>query len=104
MGCRLSGPPVARDPEAPASIVSEPVARGVVQVPADGQPIVLLGEQTIGGYTCIATVLACDLWRLGQARPGNRIGFVRTTLDQAYAVHREWAGFLAATGRALAGP
>jgi biotin-dependent carboxylase-like uncharacterized protein len=104
MGCRLSGPPVARDPEAPASIVSEPVGRGVVQVPADGQPIVLLGEQTIGGYTCIATVLACDLWRLGQARPGYRIGFVRTTLEQAYAIHRDWAGFLAETGRALAGP
>ncbi len=103
MGCRLAGPLVERDSGAPTSIVSEPVARGSVQIPADGQPIVLLGEQTIGGYTAIATVLSCDLWRLGQARPGSRIRFARTTLADGYAIHREWVGFLAGTRQLLVG-
>ena len=103
MGCRLAGTAVERDPGAPASIVSEPVTPGNIQIPADGQPIILLGEQTIGGYTCIATVLACDLWRLAQARPGNTIRFVRVSLAEGYAIHREWNGFLVETCRLLSG-
>ena len=101
MGCRLAGLAVARNQDAPASIVSEPVVRGNIQIPADGQPIILLGEQTIGGYTCIATVLACDLWRLAQARPGNTIRFVQVSLAEGYAIHREWDHFLADTCRLL---
>lgn len=101
LGCRLHGPTVALDPGAPASIVSEPVASGAVQVPADGQPIVLLNEQTIGGYPCIATVISADLWRVGQARPGDRVRFVPVSLEEARQAAAQWHDFLAATERLL---
>ena len=49
---------------------------GAIQVPADGQPIVLLADaQTAGGYPKIATVIRADLPRLAQARPGERLTF-----------------------------
>ncbi|MFV0438296.1 MAG: biotin-dependent carboxyltransferase family protein [Desulfopila sp.] len=94
MGCRLSGPVVERDPGAPASILSEPVTPGNIQIPADGQPIVLLSEQTIGGYTCIATVVSGDLWRIGQACPGDAVGFVEVSLDTAHHILKEWQCFV----------
>jgi biotin-dependent carboxylase-like uncharacterized protein len=89
MGCRLSGPAVERDPGAPPSIVTEPTVPGNVQVPADGQPIVLLVEQTSGGYGKIATVISPDLPRVAQAVPGSRVRFARVTLDQAHRLYRE---------------
>jgi antagonist of KipI len=56
--------------------VSEPVAPGTVQLPPDGQPIVLLAEaQTIGGYPRIGHVAGADLPRLAQLRPGDNLRF-----------------------------
>lgn len=101
MGCRLSGPAVERDAGAPAGIVSEPVTPGNVQIPADGQPILLLREQTIGGYTSIATVLSADLWRIGQIRPGDTVRFVRVSLAEGQRVGRLWRDFLGQTERLL---
>ena len=103
MGCRLSGPPVERDPEAPASIVSEPVVPGNIQIPADGQPIILLKEQTIGGYTCIATVVTADLWRIAQVKPGDTVKFTPVSLEEGQCIYREWMDFLADTEHLLAG-
>jgi biotin-dependent carboxylase-like uncharacterized protein len=103
MGCRLRGPVVERDSGAPASIVSEPVVPGNIQVPADGQPILLLREQTIGGYTSIATVISADLWRIGQAKPGDTVRFVRVSLEEGQRISRDWLHFLAATERLLSG-
>ncbi len=81
MGCRLSGEPIAY----PGEIVSEPTTLGAVQIPADGQPIVLMAEhQTIGGYPIIGTVLPCDLDRLAQAQPGTQISFRPVSLSEAY--------------------
>lgn len=97
MGARLNGPPIDRDAAAPESILSEPIIPGNVQIPAGGQPIVLLKEQTIGGYTNIATVISIDIWRMGQAKPGDRVRFVQISLDEAYRFYREWASFLAST-------
>ena len=82
MGARLDGSalrlPVPRD------MVSEAVATGSVQVPPDGQPIVLLAErQTIGGYPKIADIISVDLGRVAQLRPGDRIRFVQTDIDEA---------------------
>ena len=102
MGIRLSGRPVDRDATAPESILSEPILPGNVQIPAGGQPIILLKEQTIGGYTNIATVISIDIWRIGQAKPGDRVHFVQTSLEEAHRLHREWAGFLEATQTLLA--
>jgi len=94
MGCRLVGPKILRDPDAPQSIISEPVIPGNIQVPADGQPIVLLKEQTIGGYTNIATVISSDIFRMAQARPGDTVRFIHVTLDEAHRIYRDWMRFL----------
>lgn len=94
MGCRLVGPKIFRDPDAPQSIISEPVMPGNVQIPADGQPIILLKEQTIGGYTNIATVISSDIFRMAQARPGDMVRFIHITLEKAHQIYQEWMCFL----------
>lgn len=101
MGCRLQGPVLERGPDAPKSIVSEPSVHGNVQVPADGQPIILMVEQTIGGYTKIATVVTADLFKIAQARPGDGVYFHPVTLDEAHALYREWRQYLAYARDAL---
>lgn len=89
MGCRLQGPPVHQDEGHPQSIISEPTIPGNVQLPADGQPIILLVEQTTGGYTKIATVISSDISKIAQAIPGNRVRFQRVSLEEAHRVLRE---------------
>lgn len=71
MGYRLQGPEIQRDQGAPKSIISEPTAPGNVQVLTSGQPVILLVEQTLGGYTKIATVISPDLMKVAQAKPGD---------------------------------
>jgi allophanate hydrolase subunit 2 len=88
-GARLSGPNVELDPEGPGSIVSEPNSIGVVQVPPGGQPIVLLREQTVGGYAKAATVIGPDLDRLARALPGTRLRFLPVDPAEALGVARE---------------
>ena len=74
MGLRLTGDALAR--ARPGDLVSSPVAPGTVQVPPDGQPIVLLADaQTIGGYPQIAHVASVDLPLVAQARPGDTVRF-----------------------------
>lgn len=73
-GLRLGGPavPVARRGELP----SEGMVPGAVQIPPDGQPIVLLrNHPTTGGYPVAAVVAESDLDRLAQARPGTAVRF-----------------------------
>ncbi len=89
MGFRLSGPIVRRDRGAPESIVTEPTMPGNIQIPADGQPIILLVEQTSGGYAKIATVIATDLSRVAQALPGTVLRFERVGLEKAHRLYRE---------------
>ncbi|MNB78643.1 KipI antagonist [compost metagenome] len=82
MGCRLSGPALRL--KSPKEYLSEPVAHGTVQVPADGQPIVLLADrQTLGGYPKAAQVISVDLPLLAQAAPGTRIRFAEVSLREA---------------------
>jgi biotin-dependent carboxylase-like uncharacterized protein len=82
-GIRLEGPQLLHAHDSPGSILSEPILPGDIQVPGDGQPIVLLNEQTVGGYPKIATVQSSDLHKLGQAIPGDRIHFSKITFKQA---------------------
>ncbi|RXZ45334.1 biotin-dependent carboxyltransferase family protein [Crenobacter cavernae] len=78
MGYRLQGEPLIR--EAGDDLLSHGVLPGVVQVPPNGQPIVLLADaQTTGGYPRIAVVIEADLWKLAQARPGARLRFACCT-------------------------
>ncbi len=84
MGLRLSGTPLAHTRPAAADIVSDAVAPGAIQVPANGLPIVLLADsQTVGGYPKIATVISADLPRLAHLKPGTRLRFQAVSGAQA---------------------
>jgi len=57
---------------------------GTVQVPGDGQPIILMADrQTSGGYARIANVITVDLTRLAQLRPGDIVRFREARLNTA---------------------
>ncbi|MGV8041170.1 MAG: 5-oxoprolinase subunit PxpB [Thermoanaerobaculaceae bacterium] len=72
-GVRLTGDPIGT---AAGTLLTEGVPTGAVQVPPDGQPIVMLADHpTTGGYPQLATVIAADLHRLGQLRPGRLVRF-----------------------------
>ena len=88
-GIRLQGPLMARRPGLPESIISEGVIAGAIQVPGDGQPIIILGETATGGYSKIATVISADLPLLGRIMPGNEVAFNAVTLDEAVQALRE---------------
>lgn len=86
-GLRLEGPAL---PCCKGSGISEPVAVGTVQLPPDGQPIVLLADaQTVGGYARLGYVISCDLPRLAQARPGSTLHFVAISAHEAHRLGRE---------------
>jgi allophanate hydrolase subunit 2 len=87
-GMRLEGPPVELAPDMPSSIVSEPNSPGVIQIPVGGAPIILLREQTVGGYAKIAAVISADLDLLARALPGTVLRFQKATREEALAVLR----------------
>ncbi|SDG93272.1 biotin-dependent carboxyltransferase family protein [Propionivibrio dicarboxylicus] len=92
MGLRLEGKALVHRSPAAADIVSDGVTPGVIQVPANGQPIILLADcQTVGGYPKIATVISADLPRLAQLRPGEAIRFAAVDAAQAAAARAELA-------------
>ncbi|MBI4390917.1 MAG: 5-oxoprolinase/urea amidolyase family protein [candidate division NC10 bacterium] len=94
MGIRLTGPPLAH--RRSADILSDAIPLGAVQVPGEGQPIILLADrQTTGGYAKIATAIGPDVAGLAQACPGERVRFVRVTVEEAHAAVREAARALA---------
>lgn len=82
-GLRCAGEPLSL---ARPEQVSAAVAPGTVQLPPDGQPIVLLADaQTVGGYPRLGHVIAADLPRLAQRRAGDALRFVAVTRDEARA-------------------
>ena len=83
-GIRLEGPEIACRPEIEASIISEGLISGSIQIPGDGKPIIILGETVSGGYRKIATVITADLPLLGQIKPGDGIEFEGVSLDEAH--------------------
>lgn len=87
-GLRLQGPALRIDDR--RERVSEPVAPGTVQLPPDGQPIVLLADaQTHGGYPRIGHAIRADWPLLAQAGPGDRIRFVPCSPHEAHAAGLE---------------
>jgi biotin-dependent carboxylase-like uncharacterized protein len=88
-GIRLKGPVVARRPALEESIISEGIVSGAIQVPGDGQPIIILGETASGGYRKIATVISADLPLLGQITPGDEVAFEAVSMDEAVQALRE---------------
>ena len=87
MGYRLDGPALTH--VGAADILSEAMPSGAIQVPASGQPIMLLAERaTTGGYATIATVISADLPIAGQLAPGEWIEFDAVGRDDALAALR----------------
>lgn len=91
MGYRLDGPEIKQKEGMPGSIISESSLPGGIQIPPNGLPIILLVEQTVGGYTKIATVISGDLDLVAQASPGDRIRFERVSLETGYSIKKEQA-------------
>jgi biotin-dependent carboxylase-like uncharacterized protein len=82
MGYRLEGKPITTDIN---GILSEGICHGAVQIPSDGQPIVLLNDrQTIGGYPKIGSVISLDTATLGQAKQGDKIHFEPISIEYAH--------------------
>jgi len=99
-GLRLEGTALA--PAQGGERISEPVAPGTVQLPPDGQPIVLLGEaQTIGGYPRIGHVIAADMPRLAQLRPGDEVRFEAVGAATAHGLACAQRARLARIGLAI---
>jgi len=84
MGVRLSGSAILHKNTASKDIVSDAIVPGSIQIPGNGQPIVLLRDaHTVGGYPKIATVLSIDLPLLGLQRAGSVFRFHAISIDEA---------------------
>ena len=82
MGMRLEGPKIENIID--TNIKSEGLIKGVIQVPADGNPIIMLSDHgTIGGYPKIGVVISADYDKLVQLTPGSKIKFKEVELDSA---------------------
>jgi antagonist of KipI len=88
MGYRLDGPKLSHI--GGADIISDAIPLGGIQVPANGQPIILMAErQTTGGYARIATVISVDIPALAQAQPGSVIRFKNVSIEDAQGLYIE---------------
>jgi biotin-dependent carboxylase-like uncharacterized protein len=90
MACKLKGEPIACDID---GIISEGISFGAIQVPKDGQPIILLKErQTIGGYPKIGSVLPIDCFKLAQAKIGSFIRFEAIEINESQKKMKKFYG------------
>ena len=82
MGMRLEGPKLKNIVN--TNIKSEGLVKGVIQVPADGNPIIMLSDHgTIGGYPKIANIISADMDKVAQSMPGTKINFKEVNLEEA---------------------
>ncbi|WP_415299594.1 biotin-dependent carboxyltransferase family protein [Candidatus Pelagibacter sp. Uisw_134_02] len=89
MGIRLSGDKLENIIS--TNIKSEGIVRGVIQVPADGNPIIMLSDHgTIGGYPKIGVVISADLDRVGQLTPGSTVSFKEVSLEEAQNIFKAY--------------
>jgi len=92
MGLRLSGPAIAARS---GHMLTEGAPLGAVQIPPDGQPIILfVDHQTTGGYPKIANVISADFHALGQLRPRDEVRFELVSIETALALLREQEAWL----------
>ncbi|MDG2915420.1 biotin-dependent carboxyltransferase family protein [Bisgaard Taxon 10/6] len=88
MGYRFKGESLQL--KAPLEMLSHAIQFGTVQVPPNGQPIILMADaQTTGGYPKIATVVSADLGRLAQVRFGGEIKFYLADMQTVEKLHKE---------------
>ena len=87
MGMRLQGSKIKNMKE--TNLRSEGLVKGVIQVPPDGDPIIMLSDHgTIGGYPKIAVVISADYDKLIQTPPGNTVKFKLIELKEAENLYR----------------
>jgi antagonist of KipI len=88
MGYRLEGPPVSVP--STGALITTGIPTGCIQIPPDGQPILLMNDHaTTGGYAIAGTVITADLPIAGQLQPGDWIEFAMSTLSEADAALRK---------------
>ena len=93
MGLRLSGPSLTH--KINADILSDGIVKGAVQIPGDGQPIILMADhQTTGGYTKIASVISTDLPALTRLAAHRSIRFTIVSQAEAEQLARQKAALL----------
>jgi antagonist of KipI len=98
MGYRLDGPPLEHADG--ADVLSDATPIGSLQVPASGQPILLMADrQTTGGYPRIATVISADIPLAGQLAPGDWIAFAPGDRAEAIDALREQRARVEGRGR-----
>lgn len=93
MGYRLKGPEV--ESFHGCDILSDGIVNGSIQIAGTGEPIVMMADrQTTGGYAKIASIINVDIPLFAQLRPGQKVRFVRCTVQEAQRlireVHQEW--------------
>jgi len=80
---RLTGPKIAHRQK--ADIITDAIPQGAIQVPGDGQPIVMMADRpTTGGYAKIACVIAPDIPRIAQLKPQDEVRFRKIGIDEAH--------------------
>lgn len=91
MGYRLKGHEI----KSPAKgIISQGLGLGTIQLPKDGQPIVLMKDrQTIGGYPLLGCVAHLDIARLSQSRPGTKLAFEAVEIDDVEEELRDYMDY-----------
>src|SRR5271169_2201707 len=93
-GLRLRG--ATLQPRQQSQLLTDGIPLGAIQVPQDGQPIILfVDQQTTGGYPKIANVITADMHRVGQLRPRDEVRFAEVSITEAVQALREqerWIG------------
>jgi 5-oxoprolinase (ATP-hydrolysing) subunit C len=88
MGYRLTGAKLTS--HLGHNIISDGIVTGSIQVPGNGEPIILMADrQTTGGYPKIATILSCDIARLSKKRSGEQLTFKAVTQVQGIEITRK---------------
>jgi antagonist of KipI len=87
-GIRFQGEALTLPPK--SQLITEGISLGAMQVPPDGQPIILfVDQQTTGGYPKVANVIAADLRHVAQLRPRDEVHFRVVTVEEALGLLRE---------------
>ena len=91
MGIRLSGEKIPHKDS--ADIISDGINLGAIQIPGEGQPIIMMADrQTTGGYAKIGYVITSDIPKLAQASPGTKVRFKQISLAKGleeYKIYME---------------
>jgi allophanate hydrolase subunit 2 len=101
MGVRLEGPRIERRSDVEESIISEGLISGAIQVPGDGEPIIILAELVTGGYTKIATIISTDLPMVAQLKPGDQVRFRPISVEESHVLLREQEQRLIGFGKVI---